>query len=46
MIAIFQSLARPGQDKNLWWENIIELEKYMIEEINNVFALNPLIALK
>lgn len=33
-------------EQNLWWENIIELKKYMIEEIIHGFALNPLMALK
>lgn len=33
-------------EQNLWWKNITELQKYMIEEIIHAFALNPLMALK
>lgn len=33
-------------EQNLWWKNITELQKYMIEEIIHAFALNPLMVLK
>lgn len=36
--------TRAGQD--LWWENVTDLKKYMIEEIIRGFALNPLMALE